>query len=427
MRHRIVGIAGAFILLVTLSLGALAYYADSRTPQGEWIEAEAVWSDRFVESIGVNTHLSWYPNTSYARLWPQLKEALVELGVRHVRSHSYDSGDVIARDRVRDLARNHGILTLLTPAGLPDVIDLGVECLSGVEGINEPDGHWRGLPEPATSHLKRLYEGITSTPATRHLPVLHCALADPVNSPSRYGDAMKNCTVGNIHPYAGSGAPSGPSGSSPGQSVDESITLIRKHIVGDKPIWATECGYHNGLRHRDGHEEASESAVAKLLPRMLFVYAIKGIERSYIYQLADETSDQLMTFGILRHDATPKPAYHSLRNLIGILSDRGAEPESATLRFRFGGSMEGVWYHLLQKRDGRLYLALWQEVDSYDSRTRRDVKVPAKRVAVEFDRVFSQIKLYEPLTSESPLRKLPREKVVALDVPDHPVLLELTP
>src|SRR5581483_5657888 len=131
--------------------------------------------------------------------------------------------------------------------------------------------------------------------------------------------------IGNFHPYAGGKEPT--SGGW-GISMDRAIVEERK-VCGDKPIWATECGYHNRIEEK-GHPGVSELAAAKYFPRLHFLMFNKGVGRSYSYELADQKPDDPTTtmeqhFGLLRHNGSPKPAFDALRNLIALLRDPGPE------------------------------------------------------------------------------------------------------
>jgi hypothetical protein len=58
--------------------------------------------------------------------------------------------------------------------------------------------------------------------------------------------------------------------------MERAIAEAQK-VSGNKPILATECGYHNRVENQ-GHPGVTEVAEAKYLPRLLFVYC--GVKRS---------------------------------------------------------------------------------------------------------------------------------------------------
>ena len=67
---------------------------------------------------------------------------------------------------------------------------------------------------------------------------------------ARLGDQSAFLDRGNIHPYAG--------GQSPNPAHLKAEFADAALVAANKPVWATEAGYHNALRTSSGHPGVSE-------------------------------------------------------------------------------------------------------------------------------------------------------------------------
>jgi hypothetical protein len=81
----------------------------------------------------------------------------------------------------------------------------------------------------------------------------------------------------------------------------------------------------------------------------------------------------------------------------------------------------------LQKRDGTFYLILWQEVESWDSVAWEDIVVADQPLTVTFNTAIREADLYRPFESAESIDLYPSPQQIALNVPDHPLVLKLTP
>ncbi len=105
-----------------------------------------------------------------------------------------------------------------------------------------------------------------------------------------------------IHPYADGGAPAGLTKS----KLEEAHNVLVEHGVGSTPVWANEWGYST---------EDTEAVRAE--------YTKKGVELldgiSYVegwayYQLHDpEGTGKEESFGLLKHDFTPRPSFAAFK------------------------------------------------------------------------------------------------------------------
>jgi hypothetical protein len=404
-------------------------------------------ADAFVDSIGVNVHLH-YTDTAYRRFGDIVEPRLRELGVRHIRDGAYTykaaSADAFYYRRLRALGEQGIRANLITDidtrfSSRTDIAKLGeVQAWTGgavesFEGVNEPDVTGGKDWVEQTRDLQRdLWRKVHDDPALRGVDVVG---PSPAWKPGALGDISPWTDYGNWHAYPGGRCPT--CKDAQGKSFGSRVAGYRKP-TGDKPLMITETGYHNAVLDERGHPPVSEHAAAKYTPRLLFEYFNHGVARSYIYELLDPRSDPRKRrdhdFGLLRSDGSRKPAFVVLRNVVDILQDPGRAFSPSSLAFRITGATDRVHHTLLQKRDGRFYLALWQERSSYDSgpragnaNVRRDIDVPAQRVTVRTDAPVRGAKLYVPGRGTRATRSWTSTDAMALDVPDEVVLLEVTP
>lgn len=401
----------------------LAVFCAWLVPQGRG-EHRARPAEAFVDSIGVNTHLG-YSDTIYKDYESIIKPRLLELGVRHIRDGTFN--DDVAR-KYLELGSNGVRLLLITDSrkALQQAERVG-PVLFALEGMNEPDLRENWI-ERTRAEQAALYAAVKSNPAIRHLPVLVSSMANVRHHPARLGDLSAHLEFGNMHPYAAGQPPSRHWGW--GTTMEQAMGEARK-VSGDKPIIVSECGYHNRLEEK-GHPGATETAVAKYLPRLFAVHFNRGITRSYAYEFADEKpdpqfQDKEQHFGLVRRDGSVKPAFTALKNLIALLSDPGPAFPPGSLDFALRGQINQVHHTLLQKRDGRFYLVLWQEAVNYDIKTKQDVAVPDAPVTLTFAHPIQQARLFRPNRGTSPLVDYAAPRLLSLAVPDELLVVEITP
>ena len=406
-------------------------------------------ADEFVDSIGFATHWG-YPDTPYGYAYEAVKKLLGESGVRHVRDGYHE--------RLRDLYRTYGIkTTLLCGPGqgsmetILGTIKDNLALIDMIEGPNEVDifptsANYQGktFPEGAVAFQNDLYAAVKGDPVTRHLGVIAPSTARSDSNLKLAPLRSLDYTV--MHSYAGGGPPEN---SLEGGHVSNMLNAGR--ILGTgavlKPIVVTESGYHTALQGGGGviagvQPGVSETAQAKYLPRHFAAYFNAGITRTIVYELINEFKDEATNaeagFGILRRDLTPKPAYHALKNLIGLLGE--ARWNAAARRWErkpfspraldftvSGASLKNLRHTLLQKSDGDFYLLLWQEISSFDTGNRRDIANPDVPVTLTLNTPIRRAALYRVGRSAEPLQRWTNPRVLSLKVPDEILVVRLTP
>ncbi|MBW3623292.1 MAG: hypothetical protein KY468_07775 [Armatimonadetes bacterium] len=406
-------------------------------------------ADALVDSIGVNTHFG-YTDRPYVTDFDQVKAKLGASGIRHIRDGADARKDVAAR--INELHDRYGIRVLqivgprvdsptpwrgtLAPEKIGGVLNtiktLYPRSNEAIEGPNEYDvTHGNALPSAAdpdwTATLRRyteaLWKAVKADPVLEDRPVLAPSMAHAANAP-KVGDLSAFITYGNMHPY--------PGGWNPSHNLEGYNVVNTIKVSSDKPIWATETGYHNAMKQKPGgHNAAPEAAAGKYGPRLVAEYFRRGIGRAYFYEFLDEgtnPAEQEHNFGLVRHDLSEKPIYTALKATIDLLKDPGKPFNPRPLDYALEGDLTDVRQVLLQKRNGRHYLLLWQEVPSYDVNTRTVLNPPTRPLTLRLNERMRRARLYLPTThGTKALETHSRPRTLKLDVPDHLLIVELRP
>lgn len=342
----------------------------------------------FVDSVGVNVHMSYF-DTAYNH-WQEVRDKLLELGVRHVRDGAC-VGCKVQRQRLLALGQA-GIrvdYTMRQP-GSPDSLPSLVELLAGpmrstvdsIEGPNEYDrsGDPRWAPH-LRSYQRRLGELVRAEPRLRGVPLIGPSL---VSAPDYFklGSLARWINFGNIHPYAGGQVPT--ANLAPNVDFEHRVAPHRQIVV-------TEAGYHNALASRGGHRPVSERAEAAYVPRLFLDFFRAGIARTYLYELVDEWPDpshtnQEKNFGLLRNDFSEKPAFRTLKALLAAVRPVGqAHFRLRRLRYRIEHAPTDLRRLLLQTGPSSYALVLWRNTSVWDTGRLRPVAVRSSsaRVSVQ--------------------------------------------
>lgn len=374
----------------------------------------AVRAHDFINSIGVNTHFGfWY--SSYADRWEDvLKPRLIESGIKHIRD-GYGYRD-IARERFQIIGQ-HGIKLLYSvyvkrPQTFMEEVKFHLPMLSGVEAINEIDydAYIDSLKRPeiwapeGKRLQKQLWDAIKGDPETSHLPVVGLSVANIIESPAHQGDISQWMDYGNIHPYTGGAHPSVHWGW--GLNGNQMISQARI-MCGNKPIMATEAGYHNYLP-QPYHPGTPENIDAIYTLHLFFEYFNMGIARTYLYEFMDIYPDQpadYYHFGMISFDGTPKPVFYAVKNLIALLKDEEIQPNPESLPYEvtYSGLPQGetLSHTLLHKSDGSWWIAFYHTTSIYDRWAREELPSTRIDITLSLDRQTKEINLYLPNESQS--------------------------
>lgn len=401
-------------------------------------------ADDFVDRIGFATHWG-YPDTPYGYAYEKVRDLLADLRVRHVRDGWHP--------RERELWEKYGIKTTMIVGPqqpLPETLKTlrdNRDVISMVEGPNEVDifqtsANYKGVgfPEGPRQFQNELYAALKADPILKELEVI-------APSTARNDSNLKLAPLTSfdylvMHSYAGGELPSA---SLQGNVINNLLNATR--ILGPgqtmKPIVVTESGYHTALGANQviaGVQPGiSEGAQAKYLPRHFAEYFNAGIRRTISYEFINEFPDEATnaeaSFGIVRRDLTPKPAYHALKLLNIFLGE--ANWDAATrvwvkpavhlkaLDYEIKAP-ETVHHTLLQKSDGSFYLLLWNEVSSFDTRTKQGINNPPVDVTLSFKTPIGGAALWT-LRDTNHQKLWDKPKSITVSVPDEIVILHIYP
>lgn len=438
----------------------------------------ATAADDLVDSIGVAIHLR-FEGTEYDHRFdrpfaggqPSLRARLRRSGIRHVRDEmpgqSSSFRDTILRRHAQ--LGNDGIRTTMIwdpalgvgsfptaddcPAGRPchtvdgelrrirrfqaaDAKERGISvrplAVEAIEGPNETDGRaWsfagRPFPHGTASFQRALHRAVKGN-ADREIAALP-VIAPSVSVPERVDaldDLAPYCDLANMHSYPSGGTPTyfldaGLRGRADGEGH---IALARSGCTG-RPVAATETGYLYGANDpATGHPHVPERAGAKYILRMIFEYARRGIARTMLYELLDSSPQR---FGLIAEGGRARPAYAAVRNLIDLLGDPGRSFSPEALDLTVDTDRPTVHRMLMQRRDGRFWLALWNDVPStqsglWGSTIDRDSEAG---VRITLPPGVRDIRVYRPSQGTDPIQTATSPTSLALQVPDDVLLVRI--
>jgi len=340
-------------------------------------------------STGWNTHWNYYDRV-YAR-YDELRPLVDDLGVTLMRDGLPLNDDLMRK--YRELCATGVRFVMSTDnadhlARLPGVVrELGPECVAGIAGNNEPDLFWglHGIAEAdwprwTREHQIALWKVVQGDPVLRDIPVLSMS---PTGQSERLGDLSAYFDYCDVHPY----------GSYQGYTVGGYADVYRAYAedrwqhCGDKPMVATETGFHDAP-NRTNHVGKTERAIELMLPKQVAYLWNAGFVLHANYELVDEGTDPLEqedNFGVIQNDLSVEPAYAAMRELQGLLADDGGGPAPGALTYAVEGERDRVQTLLTQRADGTFVLLLQSDEPVFDEAAFADVVPPVKDVTVRFD------------------------------------------
>lgn len=407
-------------------------------------------ADSFVDSIGVNIHMG-YDDGVYNDI-AMVKTRLQEMGIRHTRD-GFESPTFKqwVKDRHNDLGRSgikgtfisggkyrdNGVEKVLTPAQCLAAADLMPDAVEAIEGQNEILNiyvRWdEAKRDAARAYHQDLFAAVKASAKWHNTPVIGPSCVGN-KAYEALGDLSAFMDFGNAHSY--------PLGPAPG--VPESgffNELIGANFVAPgKQLWVTETGYTTGTRD-DGNQRASPKAAGKYAPRLYLENFNRGIVRSFWYELADQGKDgsQESTFGLIDRSYAYKPQGTAIRNLTTLLKEASFNTTTrqwvapaftpGSLDYTLSGNTANLHSSLLQKSNGKFYLCLWQEVNSYniDNNVEADINNPNISVTLNLKTPIASAVSYLPTSGTVSLPLTIANNQIKLSVPDQVLIVALTP
>lgn len=406
-------------------------------------EKQAIAADKFVDSIGVNTHLNYY-DTSYGD-FNRIKSTLDYLGVRHIRAGVKTETEVLRR--INELYKMGIKVTTAVPyksnsiAEILNPIKAAGKAIEAITGPNEPDifdfsYQGKRFPNGVQAIMRDLYTAVKNDPQLgpkgQNVSVIQSALGHPWVTdstgkarPEQLGDLSTYGNYGNSHNYFSDGKPL--------KAGIDSKVIEAATVSPGTPLISTEGGYHTATNVNQGQLGVSYDVHGRYMSRYVLEQFNAGYERSFIYELLDLKSDPAKTqlnnnFGLFDINGKPKPAAIGISNLITLLADPGVSFAPKQLNYTLQGLPQTGSSLLLQKRNGHFFLVLWNDADNWDEKLDKPIAYNDLPVKLTVSAPISQIRTYRPLTNGiTPLQTLTNTSTVTLQVPDHPLVVELTP
>jgi hypothetical protein len=350
-------------------------------------------ADKFVDSVGINVHLN-YLDTPYAN-FPQVLQALQLLGVRHVRDGLIDTTWQGYYDRHNQLGRAGIKGTFITsPAqnapllvGYPGRMNDSFEAYEGPNEYDESaDPSWAAT---LTAFVERLDQTVKGDSLTSRFPVI----APSLTRQGSYAKLRGICSFAfeNLHNYFGGRNPGTSGWGANGYgSIAWNLANVNTACPG-MPVMTTETGYQTDLTL---NQSIPEDVAARYVPRIFLEQWLRGIQRTYLYELIDlppggSAADS--AFGLLHSDFSSKPAYLALMNLLQLLADPGPSFTTKPFGFVLTGDLSAVHHVLFEKRNGTFYLVIWVEQPAYDVDQKKAILVPVQQVVLQTEHEFNLV------------------------------------
>jgi len=436
-------------LLLTLLLGAGAAHAEPE---------KAKPADSYVDGIGVNTHLlfSNYIDNLDTAILPRMQE----IGIRNIRDGIL-LDDEPFKARIRALGAFGVKATFITRppqfAGLIPWVKEMAPFISVLEGPNEPHNEpttYKGLTGMAAlkPYQQDLYAAVRADPDLAKILVASPGI-DWFPAYTSVGDLDAWCDLGNFHhwppstgetPYTAT-APTDGLYRGPGSNPNTGLLKLARTITSTKPLIATETGWSTTqVKPTADHgwdPGVSDAAASKYSMRVTLELFNNGVRRYFIYELIDDYLIQVdvkQHMGLIARDGSLKADALAIKNMISLLGDPGADFTLGSLDYSLSAAgiavvddqnfKTGEIHHtLLQKRDGTFYLVLWNEIVSYDNAAERDINVPEQTVTLKLTTPIHLAKTFLPLNGAAATASFNDPTEITLKVPDHPLVVELTP
>jgi len=181
----------------------------------------------------------------------------------------------------------------------------------------------------------------------------------------RDSGALQSADVVAYHPY--SDEPEGdPSLSDPDNFIKRAQIINSKlRSANVQQIWATEWGWSTYTGPKDFQTQISEQQQAEYLLRRLMLMMPLDFDRVFWFSFSEIdkiVSERDRHYGLVRPDASAKPAWHALKRFLTITGDR-LEPIAPLQAI---GTQPAIYHHSWQRADGkRLTLFYGKQAGSF--------------------------------------------------------------
>ena len=392
-------------------------------------------ADEFVDSIGVCVTLG-DTGSPYSNMEKLVQPALKNLGTRHIRDRlSAKPSFIEAHNRLA--ASGQRLMLTAIPARFKDMASIVATLkrfngLEAVEAVPQTDLGFsykgREFPLSTLFFFDDLRQAMDSEPTLKGIPLV-------VGAPEHAASYDILCGVAKCPlAFVGIGALRlFPSGQPPSLGLDEDAATARK-LSGDRPLFITEAGYHDQVSYRgEGQPGIPETVAGRYMSRLWFEAFRAGAARAYARELLDLRAGTggppTAHYGLVKPDGMIKLSGFATRNIVALLADPGPPFNPGVLEYELITRPDANVKHvLLQKRDARFYLVVWQDLPSYDP-YRGEVQEHRMSPAMLFlNTPTTYARFYQPLMSPNAHRDVHGfHDRIPFNIPDHPMVIEIAP
>ena len=394
----------------------------------------ATSTESFINSIGVNTHAD-YLNSPYSNI-ATLEHSIEYLGIKNLRDSPNAPSDIGATGLWQQIAnatgakfdaflREGSVANMQTDLGnIAALAPQGI--LNSIEGADEEDDQAALLAGNSLAAAASYQQQVSATGHKFGLPVINMSFGQGWNTSSTgdygtVGNLAAYANYANAHTYPGTGNP-------PGTTIAALDADAQLAAVG-RPVITTEFGYYTSGSGSDVNSVSQTEQAKYILDGLMDAYA-QGTAKTYLYELLDEQTGNGQAwgnFGLFTSSGTAKPAAVALHDLTTLLADNGPAFTPGTLGYSLSGTLSTDHSLLLEKSDGTFWLALWNEVRLSGPTSPATITVPNHTVTISLASTAGEVQIFDPLTGTASLQTLTNVGTVAVSVPDHPVLVEISP
>ena len=400
----------------------------------QFVTKTATSTSQFIESIGVNTHLA-YNGSPYANTSGVVAD-LNYLGIHAIRDQLYTT--TLATTNLNTLATlgyKFDFEVTVEPNSTVDVAKFMQDLnsfqnrypgsIGAIEGPNEVNT-WKVSYDGVISIAsgaeiqKQIYTAANADALLKDIPVYNVTIGSTDSSQfAQLGDLSNYTDYANSHAYV-------MSTTDISAGIDYLLSFAGIPAPG-KPMVITEAGYTTLPSY--WYDGVSESVHAKYMLTTLLDAYQKGVAKTYLYELIDDTAIPSTSieahFGLFNGDGSPKLAAVAIHNLTTILRDTGSAGGSLT--YALSGTPTTSHDMVLAKSDGSKDLVLWAEPVLWDQSTQSAVASTPSTVTVTFDQTEALVKLYDPLLGSAPIAAYTNVNSIQVAISDHPVVIEVIP
>ncbi|HTR34915.1 MAG TPA: hypothetical protein VMH80_03365 [Bryobacteraceae bacterium] len=404
----------------------------------------AVRSEGFIQSIGVNTHLSW-TGTTYANIQNNEND-IAYLGISHVRDAAPVAGftlsdyqalasqgvkfDIIATSPTVNVQSDLSQIDQLVNSNPGSVVSI-----EGPNELNAQDAYYNGVDttdSPSTTNqiMQALDSGVHGDSTLAGVSVLNASISiGPSNWLSyvqQEGNMSGYVDAGNWHVYFNNGLP-------PAAGISQAVANAQIAAPG-KPVFLTESGYYTAPQSTDWGGVNQDVQAKETLNLLLDAYK-DGVQTTYLYELLDgvnnpASTDREDSFGLFNGDGTPKEAATAIHNLTAILKDSGGAASSFTpgsLNYSISNLPSTANSMLMEKSDGTFDLTVWDEQTIWNEASQSEISVGTQNATVNLGATYNTVKVFDPLAGTTAIQTLSNVSQVQLGLTDHPLIIEVEP